>query len=77
MAKNDEADRETQARLAHIEALLIELLDEVRDKERKSRKRTIRNAEAAYVAAVSDPRFSPTDEQKRAAERIVQRSRAR
>jgi hypothetical protein len=74
MATNDNG--ETQARLAHIEALLIEVLNELRGKDRKARRKAASHAEAAYTSAVAESRDT-NPEIMRAAQRIVQRSRAR
>jgi RecG-like helicase len=76
--RNDKTEQqEMQHRLATIEALLLELLDVTREKRSQKQKRTRANAHSAYVSAISDPNFKPTELQMAAARRALRRSSKR
>jgi hypothetical protein len=68
-------DRQLDARLASIEALLSQLLRETRARRRSASRRRATVSDRAVLAAMGDTEFKPNELQIAAARRALRRGR--
>jgi hypothetical protein len=68
-------DPEVAERLTNIEGLLVQLLREVRTKRRAGQKRAKTCHDRAWLEALAEKEYVPTELQRMAARRALQRAR--